>query len=281
MLGRAIQGVVASAAIAAGLLLMSAGTVDASRVVRAAGCSVDDSSLDAEEFAFFNQQNSYRAANGLQPLKLSANLMRSASWMARDLASKRYFAHTDSFGRDPSGRAADCGYPGGAGENLAAGTDWDAASEAFAAWKASPGHNQNMLWNAYKVVGVARLYDPNSPYGWYWVTEFGLDDDGTTVTLPGATSEPKPKPQTPANVSLPLVPGANLVTWPGASQLAAGALGDKGSALNVVYSYDKASNTWLRYGPGLPSYLNTLGQLQKGEAYWMIASNAAQISVAP
>ncbi|HEY7270244.1 MAG TPA: CAP domain-containing protein, partial [Dehalococcoidia bacterium] len=108
-------------------------------------CNVSDLTVDSEERAFLTLINNYRAQNGAPTLTISVNLNRSASWMALDLGAKNYFSHTDSLGRDPSKRAQDCGFPGGAGENIAAGTVIDTAQEAFDLWRNSSGHNANML----------------------------------------------------------------------------------------------------------------------------------------
>lgn len=262
-------------------------------------CAVSDATLDTEEAAFLGKINAYRAANGLAPLKLSENLQRAATWMAVDLSSKRYFAHTDSAGRSPQQRAADCGYAGPAGENLAAGTDWDSSDEALAAWKASSGHNKNMLFSSYVQIGIARVYDANAQYGWYWVTEFGTEDDGTTVALPGQpapkpsptaapTQPPAPKPTqppapaptqppAPQGASVPVQPGANLISWPGATSAPSAALGGNAGIVEVIYGYDAATGTWKRFGPGLPSYLNNLPSMQQGTPYWVIAKQPGSI----
>lgn len=147
-------------------------------------CTGGDPALDSEEAAFLGLLNSYRAQNGLSALTTSANLMRSASWMAQDMGVRAYFAHTDSLGRPTSQRARDCGYPADAGENIAGGTNWQTAQDAFTAWRTSPGHNENMLNAPYRKIGIARAYVPGSQYSWYWVTDFGFFDDGTTADLP-------------------------------------------------------------------------------------------------
>ncbi len=140
--------------------------------------------LDSEELSFLSIINGYRAENTLPPLVASVNLDRSARWYAADLSSRTEFSHTDSLGRGPSGRAADCGYPGPAGENILAGTVRDSGQKAFDLWESSPSHNENMLDADYRQIGIARAYDRNSRYGWYWVTDFGLLDDGTDATAP-------------------------------------------------------------------------------------------------
>jgi hypothetical protein len=98
-----------------------------------------------------------------------------------------------------------------------------------------------------------------------------------------STSTPTPTPgasPTPTN-SLPLVPGANLLAWPGGDAPPAEALDGQGAGLRIVYSYDPATGAWLRYGPGLPSFLNNLKLLRRGQAYWFIASGPAQIPFVP
>ncbi|PFG75174.1 CAP domain-containing protein [Tepidiforma thermophila] len=336
-------------------------------------CSVTHDALDSEEQAFLALINQYRAQNGLGPLTISTNLNRAAAWMVEDMATKGYFSHTDSLGRSPYQRAIDCGYPSGAGENLAAGSSWSTAQAAFEAWRNSPGHNQNMLTSFYQQIGIARYYRAGSPYGWYWATNFGATNDGTggggagqptatptntptatptststptptntpatpspspsptstptplpptaTPTPPGGTggggqwqptatptmpplpptATPTPRQASPTPTvtptreatatptptprqgnggapSLPLSPGANLIAWPGSPVSPAEVFGSN-SQVAVVYEWDPATGTWKRYLPGMPAYLNTLGQLRPGAAYWVIAKGQAQVAV--
>jgi uncharacterized protein YkwD len=101
--------------------------------------------LDAEQTAFLTLINNYRAANGAGPLQVSIALQNAAQWMSGDLAAKNYFSHTDSLGRDAFSRMAAFGYayPTPLGENIAAGNS--SAQSTFDQWKASSGHNANML----------------------------------------------------------------------------------------------------------------------------------------
>lgn len=158
-------------------------------------CTVVESNvaLDAQETAFLTLINNYRAENGRSPLGASTNLNRASVWMGGDMGAKKYFSHTDSGGRSVSTRVQQCGYPGNAGENIAAGSVWDTAQEVFAAWKASSGHNANMLNSSYKYIGIGRVYTSGSPYGWYWVTDFGFVNDGTSGGA-SATSTPTRTP---------------------------------------------------------------------------------------
>ena len=130
----------------ASLVLLGAAALANARPARAlTNCTVSDMTVDSEEARFLTLINNYRAQNGRSALQMSTNLNRAASWMVVDMATKGYFSHTDSAGRNSSTRAQNCDYPGGAGENLAAGTVRDTAQEAFDAWRASSGHNPNIL----------------------------------------------------------------------------------------------------------------------------------------
>lgn len=362
---------IAGALFAAAAMMLSNGK-EAGAITN---CSVTHDSLDGEEQAFLTQINSYRAANGLGALTISTNLNRGAAWMAQDLADKGYFSHTDSLNRSPYARAIDCGYPAGAGENLAAGTNWSSASSAMSAWKASPGHNANMLGQYYQQIGIARYYNASSPYKWYWATTFGSTNDGTggggagnptatntpsptaTKTQPAATSTPTqvaptstptqfaptstpttagntatptqplptstptpaqststpptppmppsgptntPTPQAtstptqtatatpsptatptatqPAGNSLPLSPGANLVAWGGGNVDPAVAFAGN-TTVAVVYEWDPVTQEWKRFLPGLPGFLNNLGKMKEGGAYWVIAKTKSNLNM--
>jgi uncharacterized protein YkwD len=218
---RATGLALALAAIAIGATFgLTAATRSASAL---SNCSVADNTFDAQESAFLGLINNYRAQNGLAALSLSTNLNRSSSWLAVDMPAKNYFSHTDSLGRDPSTRAQNCGYPSGAGENIAAGTNWSTAQQAFDAWRNSAGHNANMLNSSYKQIGIARYFGSGSTYGWYWVTDFGLVNDGTSGTGSGTgtgtTTTPTPPPPPPATVNTPasISSPASGSTLPGSS----------------------------------------------------------------
>jgi len=66
---------------------------------------------------------------------------------------------------DFAGRMRQYGVSGGAAENLSAGSD--TVAEAVARWKASPGHNSNLLMPGARRIGLARA-DSDSRYGRYW-----------------------------------------------------------------------------------------------------------------
>lgn len=111
----------------------------------------------------------------------------------------------------------------------------------------------------------------------------------TQTPLPSPTATPTKAPSpaasptaTPSGVppSLPIVPGANLLAWPGGDLPPSVALGAMAPTIRIVYGYDAATGTWVRYAPGLPAYLNNMAFLKKGEAYWFIAKGAGLIEFA-
>jgi len=137
------------------------------------------STYDGEELEVLRLINEYRQQNGLEPLLLSDTLAVAAERHSEDMARYGFFAH-DTYassyypaGSEPWDRMAAEGYDYNTyrGENIAVG--YDTAAEAFEAWRDSPSHNAAMLDGRYRVVGIGRVYDPGSAYGWYWTTDFG------------------------------------------------------------------------------------------------------------
>jgi uncharacterized protein YkwD len=145
----------------------------------AASAATGDPVLDAEETAFCTKINQYRVQNGRTPLRVSVSLTNASKWMSNDLAGKNYFSHTDSLGRAFNTRLGAFGYTYGTyiGENVAAG--YASGASTFEQWRASSGHDANMLNPAYKVIGIGRGYSATSAYKWYWTTDFGAYTDRT------------------------------------------------------------------------------------------------------
>jgi len=116
-----------------------------------------------------SQLNTYRKSKGLSTLKKTTALTKAAKVRAYEIGYK--FSHTR-----PNGKAC---YTVNSkvvyGENIASG--YTTAAKAMAAWKASAGHNANML-NSYKTVGVSVFAmkvtkGNNSTYVYYAVQNFG------------------------------------------------------------------------------------------------------------
>lgn len=177
---------------------------------------------DADEQEFLRLMNEYRVANGRVALILQDDLNEAADWYATDMATKDYFgnldycsklvppktAHCDSLGRMPGARAMAFGYPQSVGENSAGG--FTTAQAVFDAWKASPGHNSNMLGSSYRAIGIGRACTSYSKYHCYWVTDFGFytgpgsppGPSTTSTATPQPTNSPSPTP-TPTPVPTP------------------------------------------------------------------------------
>ncbi len=136
-----------------------------------------DACLDDEEVNFLALINDYRATSGLSPLTVSASLSSAAAYHSVDMASNGYLDHTLSDGTGVPQNLQNFGYDGGTyGENIAAGMA--SAQEAMQIWQNSAEHNANMLNGQYGAIGIGRAYSADSPYGWYWTTDFGDVSDG-------------------------------------------------------------------------------------------------------
>jgi hypothetical protein len=276
------------------LLGVCAWTAAAPPAAKALGkCDVADVSIDGEEQAFLQLINAYRAGNGLKPVTLDTSLTRSATWMANDLANRSTFSHTDSLGRSPWVRMPDCGVSWPGGENLAAGANYSSAQAALNAWIGSPTHRDVMLTGDFISIGIARVQQPGSQYGWYWVTDFGYvigDSNSVATTTPSPTpaapapSTPAPPPPPPATATpeqdhLQIGGGLSLVEWNGGYVSPESVFGPASGQVAMVYVFDLGSQEWLRWGPALDPKMETLEQLRNGVSYWIIATGPFDVSV--
>ena len=132
-----------------------------------------DYCLDDEASAFLVLINHYRQANNLGPLVACHDLGTAAEHHSEDMADQNYFNHTGQNGSTPKERMVDHGYTFDTfwGENISAGRE--TAQIAFDAWKASPGHNANMLGPNFVAIGISRATNPDSEFEFYWTTVFG------------------------------------------------------------------------------------------------------------
>jgi hypothetical protein len=96
--------------------------------------------------------NLHRFRNGLPAYKRDTRLGAAARGHSADMVARGFFDHTNPDGLGPSSRVMAAGYPGGAGENIAANGTGTAAS-LFTQWKNSSGHNANMLGD-YRAAGM-------------------------------------------------------------------------------------------------------------------------------
>jgi hypothetical protein len=50
------------------------------------------------------------------------------------------------------------------------------------------------------------------------------------------------------------------------------------TVITVVYEWDPVAKAWKRYAPNVPPYVNNLGALSQGKAYWFLTSGPALIA---
>lgn len=116
--------------------------------------------------------NAYRKKHGLKPLKLSAELTNAAKAHSRDLARWDRISHYGSDGSNPWDRVKRTGYNARlAAENV--GTGQATIEEVMKGWKASPGHNKNLLMADAEHMGIALVQDPKTEFKTFWTLVLG------------------------------------------------------------------------------------------------------------
>ena len=126
--------------------------------------------LDAEYAR--NVINEYRKKHGLKPLQLSPELTKAAKAHSRDLARWDRISHYGSDGSNPWDRVKRSGYDARlAAENV--GTGQASFEEVMKGWKASPGHNKNLLMADAKHMGIALVQDPKTEFKTFWTLVLG------------------------------------------------------------------------------------------------------------
>ena len=120
---------------------------------------VSTSTRDAAQAATLISQ--YRAAHGLGPVSVDDRLNGAAVYQARAVAEAGTLSHGAFASRMDS-----FGIGGASAENLSAGSD--SVAGAIARWKASPGHNENLLLRQAHRIGLARADSPGIGYKHYW-----------------------------------------------------------------------------------------------------------------
>ena len=187
--------------------------IGGSSVASAAIPAPDEHAGTSAQSDLLAQINAYRAANGRQPLTANGPLTSAATWMASDMATKNYFAHTSSDGRSPTQRMSAFGYPASSsytGEDLAAG--YSAAGAVLAGWIASPAHNAVLLNPNFDGVGIGVVYNATSSYQWYWTADFG--GSGGTIRVLATPAPPVVTPAAPAPPVAAAAPAARAVAVP-------------------------------------------------------------------
>ncbi len=283
---------IAVCAVALGLVAAS-GIWQPRRAHALTNCTTTEDGLNGDELQMLALINNARATAGAPALKPSPNLNRAAAWKSTDQTTMPALSHTDSLGRLPSPRASDCGYPGGAAENIALG--FPGVQATFDAWMSSSGHRANILNVSYVVIGIGE-------HGVSWTLDFGLRDDSgggapppttapplasaqpsntppaTNTPLPTTTPLPTATPsQAPpsAGITLELSAGDNLVTFAGPRQPVAAALTSIRGSVIEVYAWDSSTASWSRYAPSGPGYVNSFAFFEPGQVYYLRLASAA------
>jgi uncharacterized protein YkwD len=121
--------------------------------------------LDAERAR--DLVNAYRREKGLRPLKLQPALTEAARAHSRDLAKWDRISHYGSDGSNPWDRVKRAGYNARlAAENV--GTGQVTIEEVIKGWKASPGHNKNLLLPEAEHMGIALVQDSRTEFKTFW-----------------------------------------------------------------------------------------------------------------
>jgi uncharacterized protein YkwD len=116
--------------------------------------------------------NAYRKEKGLKPLKLHAALTEAAKAHSRDLAKWDRISHYGSDGSNPWDRVKRAGYNAKvAAENV--GTGQASLEEVIKGWKASPGHNKNLLLGDIEHMGIALVQDSRTEFKTFWTLVVG------------------------------------------------------------------------------------------------------------
>jgi hypothetical protein len=125
-----------------------------------------------------------------EPLAVLGSLAEAARGHSQDMIDRDFFSHTNPDGQGPTARAAEEGYSGGVGENIAYYTTGRAVTDSQGRvdllhenlW-ASDGHQNNLLGDSYNVIGTG--YVEGNYDGWdgtTMVTEKFASDGNTYLT---------------------------------------------------------------------------------------------------
>ena len=146
----------------AALLAAAVAPTPAAQAAPCAGADRDPSAMTVAQVrsATTCLMNVERRKRGRAPLRQNAGLALAGQRHARDMVSRRYFAHVSRAGSAFSDRIRRTGYLRGAGravlgENLAWGGGRLATPRQIVrSWMESPGHRANILQRRFDEVGV-------------------------------------------------------------------------------------------------------------------------------
>lgn len=118
---------------------------------------------NALERSVLAEINELRAANGMRPLRLSAQLNAAADAHSRAMLSHGFFAHASADGTSFWQRIRRWYRPSGrrhwaVGENLVWSSPDLTAERAVQMWLASPPHRKNLLTPAWREIGLSAVH---------------------------------------------------------------------------------------------------------------------------
>ena len=126
------------------------------------------STMNSDEKEVFNLINQQRTNNGLQSLKVDAEVQRVARIKAEDMVNNNYFSHNSPTYGSPFDmlKSFKISYKT-AGENIAGNSS---NSGAVKSWMNSSGHKANILNSGYNYTGIGVV--SSSKYGKIYVQIF-------------------------------------------------------------------------------------------------------------
>jgi uncharacterized protein YkwD len=129
--------------------------------------------------------SAYRASRGLPPVSLDPTLTAIARDHADRMAAMDRLDHVLPGEGSFEQRVESHGYNAGvAAENIGAG--YADLAEAMAGWKASPGHNANLLRQGVTRIGIAVAWTPRGRFGNYWSIVLAAPAERRSMSGPDA-----------------------------------------------------------------------------------------------
>jgi uncharacterized protein YkwD len=167
-----------------------------------------------------DQVNAIRIQHGLAPLVTRPQLTSAAQSFAIVLATRRFFSHIGLDGSTPVSRDEAAGYRAWTilEENLAAGQE--SAAAVVNSWMQSPAHRADILSPKVTDTGVGHYYVAGSPFGHYWVQEFGAQ---AAIAPPVSASVPVAVTASPVAVTVAEANTASPVPAPRMTAMASDA----------------------------------------------------------
>lgn len=169
------------AVLAAGIMLAACASLfdKPDQIIKGAGRPVPASVSGSSAAAAIS---SYRRSRGLSSVTVDSRLTAIAARHSQAMAKADKMSHRVRGEPAFPKRLAAGGYNAGiAVENVGAGQrNFD---EVFAMWKASSGHNANLLKKGVTQMGIAVSFNGNSKYGNFWTLVMAAPDSRQSASI--------------------------------------------------------------------------------------------------